>query len=565
MISSVYIVLIATTAIFLVAVTIIVYKKSSTHAFVSWVIKKHPKQLAVLLGKPYVSPDTHSITKEERGKILAISKADWNHWDELVDEVKVIAGKHTITFDDYVLNEFPHLRNQSSSSLFNSAKRKRDLYVEAMTIAELGMVVSETEDNWNAWKVRNQKAGEIKSKNLEGYKVYCDVRKVSEPSSIDVLRDKATIEDYQKFYERSNIYEGWEEKQKSFCDKYHSLCTQHRNCDGRFTYEVNYTKITKTGSTSLSKFKIWQGFISSFCFEHEEIQPEYMIKTKNNLSEFKDRERFFVEKVYQGIYDIIEGLLQEHELVPLVVFVNASRYNWPAATYHYHYKKIKSLLDVNGYDYCNLEELHNIKSNVIYDVVILMDAITNTEDLKNNCRLIAEYFTKNVPLIGCYSWIKEYSADEVLKHCKRSVLVASTPNPAPASTPINSESLEIAFVKALFSKVHKHSFYSYIAITNTLIGKAYGANETKPKWLKTPQTYEIKCEQCDKSRIEVSYSINGGISYDDMKYEANSFSIDDVAEFTYKLFQKMGIWEEFKEKGELAINHMNYRGFLITH
>lgn len=563
--SGLYIVLVVVTAIILVAVTIIAYKKSSTHAYVSWVVKKHPKQLAVLLGHPSASVNDLSFTKEENKKILAISKAEWKHWGELVDDVKVIARKHTITFDDYVLNEFSHLRNRFSSSLFIKSNNKRELYVEAMTIAELGMVVAETEENWNERRIRNQKASEIKSKNIEGYKIYCDIRNISIPSSIDILRDKVTIEYYQKSYERSKIYEGWEDKQKAFCKKYHDLCSKHRDCDGRFTYEVNYSHITKTGSTSLSKFKIWQGFINSFSFDNEEMQPDYMIATKNNLPKFKDKKRFFVKRVYQGIYEIIDGLLQEHELVTLVVFVNSSKYDWPKATYQYHYKEIKSLLDANGYDYCNLEELHEIKSTKQYDVVILMDAITNSEDLKNNCRLIAEYFSKNVPMIGYYTWIKEYSADEVLRFCKKSTPVVAKPAPAAPTKPIDTEASDIAFVKDLFSKVRKHSYFSYIAITNTLIGEAGGANETKPKWLSKPLAYVIKCERCDESRIEVAYSVNGGITYDDLKFDSDAFSIDDVAWFTYRLFQIMGVWEEFKNKGQKAIDHMNYRGFLASH
>ena len=127
MMSGLYIVLVVVTAIILVAVTIIAYKKSSTHAYVSWVVKKHPKQLAVLLGHPSASVNDLSFTKEENKKILAISKAEWKHGGELVDDVKVIARKHTITFDDYVLNEFSHLRNRFSSSLFIKSNNKREL------------------------------------------------------------------------------------------------------------------------------------------------------------------------------------------------------------------------------------------------------------------------------------------------------------------------------------------------------------------------------------------------------------------------------------------------------
>ena len=169
------------------------------------------------------------------------------------------------------------------------------------------MVVAETEENWNERRIRNQKASEIKSKNIEGYKIYCDIRNISIPSSIDILRDKVTIEYYQKSYERSKIYEGWEDKQKAFCKKYHDLCSKHRDCDGRFTYEVNYSHITKTGSTSLSKFKIWQGFINSFSFDNEEMQPDYMIATKNNLPKFKDK-KVYIKEYMQLLMDYFKNM-----------------------------------------------------------------------------------------------------------------------------------------------------------------------------------------------------------------------------------------------------------------
>ena len=44
-----------------------------------------------------------------------------------------------------------------------------------------------------------------------------------------------------------------------------------------------------------------------------------------------------------------------------------------------------------------------------------MDFVTSNEELKNNCKLIIEHFSKSVPFIGYYSMKKEYDEDELKK------------------------------------------------------------------------------------------------------------------------------------------------------
>ena len=93
---------------------------------------------------------------------------------------------------------------------------------------------------------------------------------------------------------------------------------------------------------------------------------------------------------------------------------------------------------------------------------------------------------------------------------------------------------------------------------------AYGAESTKRKWLDNPELYLFKTND-KEGRISGEYSVDGGKSYEDISIEGNSFNIDDVALFTYQLLEGMGVFLQFKQKGDKAIVYMNSKGFLAHH
>lgn len=124
---------------------------------------------------------------------------------------------------------------------------------------------------------------------------------------------------------------------------------------------------------------------------------------------------------------------------------------------------------------------------------------------------------------------------------------------------------DVAFVKSLFLKVNKHSFYSYVAIPNTLIGEAVGSTSTKERWLTTPNKYFFKTNKSKDGFISGQYSVNGGTSYTDLTVNGNSRDINDVSRYTCLLFNKMGVMKEFESKGHYAIDYINERRFLADH
>lgn len=556
--------LIIVVAVIIIATAIIMRMTNNKKKVVRFVKSRCANQIAVLLNKEKITSE-YTFTSEEEDIICSLSLEDWKHWIFQVKDAKETAKKYPLAFDDFIAESFPQIYSRKcfEKSKFTSTARKRESLIDSMTSEELSLVLAETSDNWNARIKRNSIASEIKRTNRDGYTTYCEVLKKASLSTTEIIRDKKAIIEYQKAYEKSKIYDGWVDKQKGFCESYYNICKEVRESDGRFTYQVKFNHNDKFGKSQESEFKVWQGFLSSFSYECDDIQPEHMISTRNNLDEWKNRSRYYYNRVYDGLYNLIESLTAKRESKPLIVFVNSSKYNWGKESYNYHYKYLRNKLVENDYVTIDFESIYEIDRDSIYDSVIIIDLLTHNDDLKNNCRNIAEYFTKKQPFIAYYTYLKEYSKAEVERFYKKkeSTKVASpAPNPIPSN-----EQKEIEFIKNLFLKVNKHSFFSYVAITNTLIGEAGGANDVMKVWLDNPAMYHLKTGDCTETKIEGRFSVDGRHTYTVFNMAGNDFSVEDVAKYTYKLFSKMGIWSQFREKGESAINYMNRRGFLSKH
>ena len=545
--------------IIIVVVVICVRNINPKRKLIRFVTKDCLHQVAVLLDKDIIQ-ENHSYTKEEIEKITKLSFEDWKHWLEQVRLAKSISKKYPTAFGDYLQEYFPQVRKRKNveNRWLRAKSSKNEVLIDGMLSNELSFVLSESDENWNNRIRISSEAKRIIYANRDGYKTYCEIKKTDSPVSIDVLRDKKAIEEYQVAFEISKNYDGWEDRQKEFCSNYYEICKEHRDCDGRFTYQVKFSHIDKYCKHVESEFKIWQGFVGSFSFEHEALLPEHMLRNKNNLPAWKIRERYYYKRVYDALFNVIEGITEKQGSKPLIVFVFSSRYEWEKETYNYHYRHLRESLTSNDYTITELESINTIKKDEIFDSVVLIDLITHNEDLKINSRIIAEYFTSKQPFIAYYSLLKEYSEEEVLRFYKNKKIEIIEQKKM-------QELQEIEFVKNLILKVNKHSYFSYTAITNTLIGRAGGANAIKKVWLDDPSKYHFKMEDSTGVMIKGSYSLDNELNYIEFNMSGSKTSVDDVSKYTYKLFLEMGIWNQFKSKGEDAINRMNSMGLLSTH
>lgn len=512
-------------------------------------------QAAMLLDKKEIAAD-YAFTSEDIKIIEKIPLEEWRHWRWQIDMAEGIAAEYPTVFFEYIREYFPQVLRRKPSA---------NRIIESLLPEELSLIITEPDDKWKKRIEINQKAYSIKQSFKEGYETYCEITRNDSPKPAEIFSNHYKIADLQKAYEQSLIYKAWGKRQENFDEKYYEICKTCRANDGRLTYQVEFTHYDKYNKRVYSKFKIWQGFVESYSYEYEDLQPSHMKACRKNLPEFLKKERHFKDSVYDGIYNIIESVSNMQESKPLIVFVCSSIHKCSQDTYDYHYKYLRKKLVSDSYETINMESITDIHKDNEYKSVIIIDFITNNYDMKNNCRLIAEYFTKKQPCIAYYSLLKKYTKEEMKKFYRNSTtkdeqngLVKQTPPPSPKSN------ATIEFIKSQFQRVNKHPFFSYIAITNTLIGEAAHAEEVKKQWLTNPSVYQVRI-YCPKTHIEAQYSIDGGKNYTSFNVKSDSSSLDDVVEFTYRLFKSMGVLSLFSEKGSKAIDYMNRYGFLSTH
>ena len=117
-------------------------------------------------------------------------------------------------------------------------------------------------------------------------------------------------------------------------------------------------------------------------------------------------------------------------------------------------------------------------------------------------------------------------------------------------------------IKSLFLQVVKDPFYSYLAITNSIISEeSFIGDKIRPLWVPS------EIDKCLKVKIEVkgtnvecTYSQNGVKS--SFISKCNSGNIDDVVELTYNLLNRLGLVGYFISDVSKAINSINYNNWL---
>ena len=540
--------------VLIAAMMILIHKKMKSRHFIDIVYENYYNHLSALFNTEKV-PSKGKITKKQRQTILSISREEWDEWDIIANSVQHFGEKYYEVFKEYLIQSYPGIMIRPSYCMkekdFASTKEIIGAFIGTLTLEELRLVYNEKESNWELREKSRQLALKIISKYPNGYDTYKELKENIPITSYDVIRDKKSIKEYQVLYENNKSYEGFEKHQDDFCNHYYTFCKNHRKNDGRFCYYVNFKKPTKTGTLIDCKFKIWQGFSDSFSRYHLEIQNHTFLETfKTELQEFKEKSRFFIDQVYDGIFNIIQDVRQYSGDKIIVVFVNSGNYNWTKSSYDFQYKYLKQVLRDHDFYYCDYENFQKFEYLNDCKAIILIDFISSNLEMINRCKLIEELMDRSAPVIGYYSLIKEYDESEIKEIFKESI----------------AKSDDISYIKELFEKVNKNAFFSYTAIINTLLGEAIGADKTKQIWLYEPKKYSLKFSSTMKSSvIVVDFSTDGGISYTEKEYEGDSLSLDAVCEMCYDLLSIMGILSDFKLNGAKAIDFINESEFLAYH
>lgn len=545
------------------SILLIFFKKlsRSENVMLSKAISNHNQLVCALTQKAFVDQHT-ALTEDEERKIVTMAEADWNEWNNLITKMHKFYSSNPFLVNDFLKDYFPNIQDRTlyKKLTSNGSKMsKNEAAIRSLSFEEIKVLDSMTEDDWNKRKTRLKKINNIINHNADGIKTYKEIKKLSSgPNNTLLLRDQNLIEHLQKCYVISNQQDDWLKRQESFCAKYRSTIIECNSNAGCYTYDVPFNKIRKDGTSTKSKFKIWQSFSDSYSPYHLEEQSDSMVNTYRKLDNFKNRQRYYYEYIYERIFHVIQKIEEDNEEKPLVVFINNCPFEWAKETYDYHYNHLKSLLDDNNFPYVNIDRLYLLDTSTNYKTVIIVDFITSNDELYTNCNLIVSFFKDFIPTIGYHTILKEYSDTEVKEIIdkKRKKERIETPPAARMST----DEERILYVKTILLRANKAERFSYYALSNVLIGNGVKSGFIKPVWLDSPDDIKANSITGD-GKMGFAYSLNG-VKQPNFTIEGDTYSIEDVSKFTYLFLKKIGVWEQFVNKGEDAIRKMNEIGVL---
>ena len=561
--------------IVLAIVLLTMFRRYTTKNMYNSILRNYRREVEVLLNSQEI-PDFNHIDRELRNKILSFPAKDWQDWGELLKSARRIAYSHPEVFLDYLGEYFPEVKSRKccryEKFLFNSAQSKCESLIEAMTLEELRLINSETEENWLYRESMQRKLSELRQEFPEGYSLFCNIHNNDKISPSDIFKRKREIIELQKQSDIAKSYEGWEERQKQFSETFYNSCKTTIPNNGRFIYNIPFNKPLPDGSYSRSSFILWQTFYKAFSFANVEFSS-----FNNNILEwipkFKTSDAYYQTSEYEGIYELIKYLKDSLCEAPLIILMNQTSLNWMQDAYDYHYEFIKEKFLSNGFQIVEYTNLHKINSsNISFKFILVIDFITTNKDLFDNSRLIIEYFTNETPCIGYYSILKEYSEEEVKKFYpvktaqieEDNAEIGQSKHGQLSDKKNNNEEDIIGFIESEFKRVRKHPYFSYLAITNSLIGEAAGADKIKAQWLDNPEKFNISIKTKENNGIlEVDYTLDEGKTLYNFKCtDLRKSSFNDTVKFTYLLFKKMGVLQSFLEHGQNAIDFMNDHGYL---
>jgi len=522
--------------------------------------RKHRQKVCALLDVKEIK-SFEDLSDEDVDKLITLSDDEWQEWDYLLKKAMVWADNNHALFNDYVDEFYPQIKSRNSYNSStgknmaiingfssNSSTGRIFTIINSLTLDELRNLCSETDHSWSHRAALIEKVKDIESKYPEGLKLFRS--KHQSPSKSDIVRNLKLIQNYQALDDQHNLYLEWEEKQKRFSNNYYNRIREFRKRDGRYKYKFQIKEPQADGSFIDKNVEVWQGFVQSFGQYQLANSRNYFIDRLKELPEFKDKSRLFIDQVY----DEIKGLVHEYsnESTALVVFITKNKYQWAEDVYEYHYRKLKNRLVEDETDFCDLEDLPQYCSkDSKYEYVIIFDLITTNDELINNCALVANFFSNILPCFGYYSLLKEYSFDELKKFKKEEYTLLTKSN----------YQKELDYIKNLFKLVNKNPYFSWFAITNTIIGSAHGSENVKECWLINSEEYNVKPQDKD-GFISVTYNVPDCPHDSEFTLIGDKNNLDDVVRFTYELLSLMGIYDQFKENGQIAIEYINNHGYL---
>lgn len=541
------------------------------NAYVNNIMQKYPLQVKALCK---LDSDFILLTSAAKKEILSFDKAYWEDWKNKIIRLESLSLKFPDVISEYILNYFPYVKDNPQYRHQEIFDRKDKLCRTLITLLLYDDVLKLDLISSDDWMKLDNSLKEAESIALSNPDAISELRKKNAGlTNSDIIKLKNYIEQLQLRYTVAAAFDAWLPTQKKFNSLVRDLRDEHaKNC-GCYTYDIEFHKPLSSGKYTSEKFSVWQIFPESISPYLKEFHSSLSFSMTQNIPEFKTRQRYFNNCVYDRIIPYLNAISTDKKV--LVVFNNRSSYKWEPQTYTYHYKYLKSILISNNIAFIDFDDITTIIDSFKFDIIFVFDFITVNSDLIYTTKLIIESFSTKIPNIVWYSMIKEYDESEMKKLCADAIKAQELKNKEAEQKAkeeqarrdiVQSKPKSILFIKSQLQRMNKSSRFSIFAITNTLIGSAANSSDVKEIWL--PDPFEIQVTSSSQEIVKkegyitVKYSNDWGHTWHIFEKSGEYNNIDDVSNFTYELFVKLDVLADFIEHGASAIDYMNNHNYL---
>lgn len=345
-----------------------------------------------------------------------------------VEAVK--SEKSIIIKEQRIRDQYDALRTKTPSAVFDQYSRRyrRNKYEIIRHTDEISQAVIRYRKAEKEKQINN-KYNELKKKypkglpNLEKFYSYDDGKNSAELTKEEIVEREDEIRKFEEYADTASEYMKWEADQRAFSSRCVTLAKEVFPNFGRYIYDAPYNRPDIFGKTIKWKFRVWQFFPSSICIDKDvktlSLLPNVLANTLY-LPEYKNHKLTFSEETYQKIISFIKKLGEEKDIL---VYFNSESPDWtieeqwnqlnPIITHEHNWEEYDPLTD----------EMIGAKSDDEFDVltgfkgkfIVVVDAMTENENLKNICKRIREVYDAKAPHICYISLLKCYDKDEADK------------------------------------------------------------------------------------------------------------------------------------------------------
>lgn len=486
--------------------------------------RKHPSEMSAIFHVPELTHE--AFTKFSEDKIyyaFSLTNDDWAEWTALREKAKTLSKLHNLSFHKY-LNE-----NWGTGLLRN------------LTLKELRLLCNESETTWKELDEIQKNIEIIKINYPNGLSSYQET--CSNCSDRELSKNISLIAELQERYNAYVTIEEFMEDQIILGNQFSSTKVKSLSESLR-SRSLKWDYVTHDKFGHLLPVTIDLNVVYRLSFSPDRIneQSPELSKVYGYIAQLNTKKTTFTDAVYEESMTVIRELYKT-EGDKLFIYLNSyGNYFDLYETYDYHYKTIKSKLSEYNINYGDLDSIDWKESN--YSCIVVYNLFSSDQELYEQLSDILKK-TSFPPKILFLSVMHQLTPAMLTRMINNYNKLLSD----------KKEQDKIdgykAFIKSEFLKVNKSPFYSYLAITNTLIGNAVHADSIKPEWLEDHRKYIFKT-----ANDNYEYSIDYGQTYHSLPFSGNVRDLDQIVDYTYRLFVEMGVMEIFMQKGEQAIQKM---------